>query len=324
MSGNVKGRGWRREDGGKGAGMVGCFFSLILTLLLTGCSARNERVVVIYTSQDQEYAEVILRDFTKETGIEVRAVYDNEAVKTIGLVNRLLAEKEHPQCDVFWNNEELRTRQLAGRNIFREADGWTTMGYRARQLVFNTGKITSAKAETLRFAALTNAEWRGKVAMAYPLFGTTATHFLFLRQAWGEEKWLQWCRAFQNNRPLLVDGNSVVVRMVGKGEASVGVTDSDDIATGRREGLPVAGVPLPEDGLLISNSLGVIRGSPHPLEAQRLYEYLQSPAVLEKLVTASALISRENPPEQLSAGGWRRLMGDLDSASTALKQCFLR
>ena len=319
-----KGSGWRREDGGNGAGEIRYFISLILALVLAGCSAGNERAVVIYTSQDQEYAEPILRDFTKETGIEVRAVYDNEAVKTIGLVNRLLAEKDHPQCDIFWNNEELRTRQLAAQNLFRDGNGWRTTGYRARQLVVNTGKISPATAEKLQFTALTNAEWRGKVAMAYPLFGTTATHFLFLRQVWGEKKWLEWCRALQKNQPILVDGNSVVVRMVGKGEASVGVTDSDDIAAGRREGLPVAGVPLPDDALLISNSIGVIRGSPHPGEAQRLYEYLQRPAVLKKLVDASALISRENAPEQLSASGWQRLMADLDSASTALKQCFLR
>src|SRR6476661_7022367 len=50
---------------------------------------------------------------TARTGIIVRPVYDNEAAKTVGLVNRLIAEKNNPQCDVFWNNEELRTHQLA-------------------------------------------------------------------------------------------------------------------------------------------------------------------------------------------------------------------
>ena len=35
------------------------------------------------------------------------------------------------------------------------------------------------------------------------------------------------------NKPFLVDGNSVVVKLVGKGEAWVGLTDSDDIADGQ-------------------------------------------------------------------------------------------
>lgn len=65
--------------------------------------ATNE--VVIYAAQDQIYAEPILHEFEKETGLKVKAVYDSEAVKTTGLANRLLAERSHPQCDVFWGNE---------------------------------------------------------------------------------------------------------------------------------------------------------------------------------------------------------------------------
>ena len=37
--------------------------------------------------------EPLFRSFFDATGIEVRAVYDSEAVKTVGLVNRLIAEK---------------------------------------------------------------------------------------------------------------------------------------------------------------------------------------------------------------------------------------
>ncbi len=94
--------------------------------------------MIIYTSQDEVFAEPILREFEKQTGIEARPVYDSEAVKTVGLVNRLLTEREHPQCDVFWNNEEFRTRQLAARGVFRETNGWTRLGYRTRRIVINT------------------------------------------------------------------------------------------------------------------------------------------------------------------------------------------
>src|SRR5689334_3815684 len=67
--------------------------------------AKRTESVIIYTSQDQEFAEPILNEFTKQTGIKVRAVYDSEAVKTVGLAQRLLAEANHPQCDVWWSNE---------------------------------------------------------------------------------------------------------------------------------------------------------------------------------------------------------------------------
>src|SRR5437899_265052 len=121
----------------------------------------DRRVVIVYASQDQVYAEPILQDFTKETGIKVKAIYDSEAVKTVGLANRLLAERSHPQCDVFWNNEELRTRQLAAQNTFRETNAWRAVGYRSRRAVINTNRLSLAAAPR-SLVALTNATSRGK------------------------------------------------------------------------------------------------------------------------------------------------------------------
>src|SRR5438067_2104074 len=86
---------------------------LVFAFFASGCDTHQNNAVVVYTSQDQVYAEPILKRFTARTGIPVAAVYDSESVKTAGLVNRLKAESAHPQCDVFWNNEELLTRHLA-------------------------------------------------------------------------------------------------------------------------------------------------------------------------------------------------------------------
>jgi iron(III) transport system substrate-binding protein len=295
-----------------------------LLLAATGCSNSNN-IVVVYTSQDQVYAEPIFQDFTKETGIEVRAVYDSEAVKTVGLVNRLLAEKENPQCDVFWNNEELRTHQLEQKGLFRESAPWSPFGHRSRQLVINTSKLSQADAPK-SWLELTNAIWRGKLALAYPLFGTTATHFLALREHLGAESWETWCRALAANDPFLVDGNSVVVKLVGRGEALIGMTDSDDIAAGQREGLPVAALPLLSGTLLIPNTVAVIRNAPHPDAAQRLYQFLQSEGVLRQLRTANAIeaeILVASLPEGLLQLN-QRIVQDLEPATAKLKEIFLR
>ena len=193
-------------------------FARLLLLLLLSCflathpSPARASSVVIYTSQDEEYADPTFREFEKETGIKVLPVYDSEAVKTVGLVNRLLHEQSHPQCDVFWNNEEMRTRMLAARGLFRETNGWVLTGWRSRRLVVNTNLLPVAQAPRT-FAEATNAIWRGKFALAYPLFGTTATHFQALRQHSGDAPWQAWCRALNANKPMLVDGNSVVVKL---------------------------------------------------------------------------------------------------------------
>src|SRR3954463_7397077 len=109
-------------------------------------TAKPRSEVVAYCAQDQVYAEKIFADFEKQTGIRVLAVYDSEAVKTVGLANRLLAEQRHPQCDVFWGNEEMRTRLLAAQNVFRETNDWTSFGYRSRRLVINTSHLSLVSA----------------------------------------------------------------------------------------------------------------------------------------------------------------------------------
>ncbi|HKS37746.1 MAG TPA: extracellular solute-binding protein [Verrucomicrobiae bacterium] len=354
-------------------------FPLWLVVLIAICSglllpvlakfksmSARDRIVIVYIAQDQVYAEPILKEFEKETGIKVKAVYDSEAVKTVGLANRLLAERDHPQCDVFWGNEELRTHQLAAQHVFRETNGWAAFGYRSRRIVINTtfvaaggspaveggilppgsssgtspasitpdavpsggtpGSTAGKMPAATTLIGLTNDVWRGKVALAYPLFGTTATHFLALRQHWGDERWENWCRALHANKPFLVDGNSVVAKLVGKGEAWIGLTDSDDIAAERRNGAPVVAAPVTEESLLIPNTVGVTRGAPHPEAAQKLFDYLQQPEVVQKLVAVSALEggSIQSVAVATLKPDWEKLVGDLDEGTATLKGIFLR
>ncbi|MCA1602757.1 MAG: hypothetical protein LC776_14355 [Acidobacteria bacterium] len=49
--------------------------------------------------------------------MKVNAVYDTEETKSTGLANRLLAEKNNPQADVFWSNEPVRTLALKNRGV---------------------------------------------------------------------------------------------------------------------------------------------------------------------------------------------------------------
>jgi iron(III) transport system substrate-binding protein len=281
--------------------------------------------VIIYCAQDQVYAEPIFQDFEKQTGVKVRAVYDNEAVKTVGLANRLLAERNHPQCDVFWGNEELRTRELAAGGAFRRTNAWSSFGYRTRRLVINTNRLSAVDAPRSLFD-LTNSIWQRKIALAYPQFGTTSAHFNALRQWWGDAVWEKWCRALAANKPFLLDGNSVVVKMVGQGEAWVGLTDSDDIADGRREGLPVDMLPLTADSLWIPNTVAVISNAPHPAAAELLFEYLQRPEVVQRLVAANALEGISNAGSSIPGltVNWTNLLTGIETTTAKLNQIFLR
>jgi len=299
--------------------------AFLTTLLLPTISRmKPRRQVIAYCAQDQVYAESIFHDFEKQTGIKVRAVFDSEAVKTVGLANRLLAERSHPQCDVFWGNEEMRTRQMAAQDVFRETNGWAAFGYRSRRIVINTNLLQLASAPH-SLLELTNAHWRGKVALAYPQFGTTGTHFHALRQHWGAELWENWCRSLAANKPLIVDGNSVVVKLVGKGEASIGLSDSDDIAEGQDNSLPIMPLPINEETLLIPNTVGIIRNAPHPEPAEKLFDFLRRPEVAERLIAAKALEGKSMAGTMPTLKpDWNALLHDLEPVTAKLNQIFLR
>lgn len=294
-------------------------FFWVLLVLLVGCGSKRDSLT-IYTSQDQVYAEPILRDFEKQSGIKIRAIYDSEAVKTVGLVNRLIFEKNNPQCDLFWNNEELRTRQLATKGVLNTSMRIEAFGTRTRQWVWNTNQISMASIPKDLFT-LTNAHWRSKVAIALPLFGSTSTHFQILRQKWGKERWEQWCRGLIANDVITVDGNSVVVQLVGRGEVALGITDSDDIRAGLKNQLPIAGKSIVEDGFIIRNSIGYIAGSPFQNLSKRLAEYLQSNSVKDSLIEAGALDSFSSGSSQKI--DWQRIVAENEIAVNELKSVFL-
>ena len=303
--------------------VIGVILALLFSFIPSGVQSHHG-TVVIYAAQDQVYAEPILKEFEKQTGIKVRAIYDSEATKTVAIANRLLAERSRPQCDVYWGNEELRTRQLAAQNVFRETNGWVAFGYRSRRIAVSS--VTNAMLVPMSLLDLTNTAYRGQVALAYPLFGSTATHLLALRQHWGAAAWESWCRALAANKPFLVDGNSVAARMAAKGQVAVALTDSDDIAAEIREGGKLKSLGVARETLLLPNTVAVIRSAPHPSAAQRLLEYLQSRAVTEKLVQAGVLegAAASDVAVETLKPDWDALLRDLDSGTKQLQGIFLR
>ncbi len=283
---------------------------------------KRDSYVVLYCAQDEFLAEPLLKEFTHRTGCEVRTVYDSEAVKTVGLANRLLAERGHPGADVFWGNEEFRTRWLASNGVFVASNGWSAFGKRSRRLVINTNRLSATTAPK-SLAALTNAVWRGKVSIAYPSFGTTSTHLMVLRAEWGPERWTEWCRALASNAPFLEEGNSEVVARVGRGQAWIGLTDSDDIAAGCKEGLPILALPQEPWSLDMPNTVAIVRGARHPRMAEELRQFLISPPVQQQLIEAGGLEALQTHPDVLRPN-WERVLSDFTVASDQLEKLFRR
>jgi len=290
---------------------------LFLISLLTACTHSN-RTVVVYTSQDQIYAEPLLAEFTRQTGIQVLPVFDSESVKTAGLAQRLLAEKSNPRADIFWSNEEMVSWHLAELGAL-DTNAWAKAGYRTRRLIINTNFVSPANAPK-SLAELTDPKWSGHVAMAYPVYGTTAAHMVALRESWGDQKWRVWCEKFAANKPFIVDGNSLVVRLVGNGEAWIGLTDSDDFAAGLANKLPIASLPITTDLLAIPTSVGIVNGAPHRAEAQEFSKFAVSTGTISALVKSGALEGSNCASNRLTL----KQPAPLDETRALLEKLFAR
>jgi iron(III) transport system substrate-binding protein len=263
--------------------------------------------VVIYVSTDTVFSEPLLRAYEQQTGVNVSVVYDTEETKSTGLANRLLAEKGNPQADVFWSNEPVRTLVLKQRGVlapyqspsadgipdtFKDPQGsWTGFSARSRVIVYNTRLVKPEEAPQ-SILDLADPRWKGQVALADPRFGSTSFHVAALYVALGDENADEFFRKLKANDVKIVPGNSVVLDLVARGEAKVGLTDTDDVNVAIEDKQPVAMVFPDRDGMgvpVMPNMVSLIAGAPHPEAGKRLIDYLLSQEV-ERLLAESEAV----------------------------------
>lgn len=324
---------------------------------LQGCA--REPDVVVYCALDQVFSEELLREFEQSTGLDVRAEFDVEAAKTVGLVARIREERARPRCDVFWNNEIAHTVALADDGLLlpyaspsaadipaRYVDPehrWTGFAARARVLIVNTELADPAQVHGIE--DLLDPKWKGKACMARPLTGTTLTHVAALSTVWGEQRTDELLARLEQAGVQFVQSNGQVMRLVREGQMALGLTDTDDFNVARIGGYPVAQVfpdqrdaehPDAAGTLLVPNTVAILAQAPHPENARKLVDYLLSKEVEGRLAASDAaqIPLRADVPRPahvraeseltLIAVDWTRVGREIGRRLESLKERFLR
>ena len=266
---------------------------------------KTERTVVVYTSVDQVFSEPLFQRFQAETGIKVMPVYDVEAAKTTGLVNRLLSERDRPLCDVWWSGEVVQTILLKEEGILAPYQspsaagipsqyvdpGWNWVGFggRARVLLINTNVMTPDQVPSSVLDLTHPKVPADKVGIAHPLFGTTATQAAALYAVLGPAEARSFFTGLRDAGVRVLDGNSVVKDLVANGQLAMGLVDTDDAIAVIEKGAPVQMVFLDQETggmgtLVIPNTVAMINGAPHSTEAKQFIDYLLSKKTEAELV----------------------------------------
>jgi iron(III) transport system substrate-binding protein len=285
---------------------------IVVAALLIGCNRKSgggradAGPVVLYTSVDDPYVRPLIEQFEKQTGVRVTLVTDAEASKSVGLAEKLRAEKDHPQADVWWSNECFLTINLADEGVLAPYDSpsasdipaqfkdpahrWAGSVLRVRVLVSSPSHAGDSTPPS-HLRDLLRPNLKGHIAIARPTAGTTGGHVAALYVLWGKDRADQFFRGLHDNGVTLVGGNSVVAESIARGDLWAGVCDNDDAADaaaniGKLESvLPDQGAD--EDGTLaMPCTVGLVSNGPHPQAAKRLIDYLLSRQVDQKLIDA--------------------------------------
>lgn len=299
-------------------------------------------VVTVYVSTDRVFAEPVLQEYERRSGVLVSAVYDTEETKSTGLANRLIAERARPRADVFWSNEPVRTLVLKSRHVLApyrapQAAGfpdtlvdpegyWTGFSARIRVIAYNTKLVKPEDAPKSVFD-LADPRWKGEIAIADPRFGSTSFHVAAIYALLGDEKADDFFRRLKANGVRIVDGNSVVRDLVVRGEVKAGLTDTDDVNVALEDGQPIAMVLPDKDGLgvpVMPNMVSLIADAPHPAQGRKLIDYLLS-ADVERMLAESDAVQiplRQGvpgPKHMPSIGSFKPMMLDYAKAASRVE-----
>ncbi len=278
---------------------------LILSLAvgLNSCRSASSKTVVVYVSEDQVFSEPILKDFERETGITIKPVFDTEESKSTGVTNRLIAEKDNPQADVYWANEPVRADALKQRGVstpyvspsaegipdqFKDPDHyWTGFSARARLLLVNARSTIKPVSVT----AYTDPSAKDRAAIANPLFGTTTDYVAALFTIWGDERGRTFMNEMKNNGVKMTTSNGESADFVAAGQVDFSLVDSDDAVNRKKQGKPLEIIyPDQEPNglgvLILPNAVALIKGGPHPENGKQLIDYLLSTSTERKLAFA--------------------------------------
>lgn len=278
-------------EGSRAAGGVLAAALLAGVAVLWAVRDGGEDPLVVYCAHDSIYSEAILREFERRTGIPLAVTFDTDAARSLGLTNLIIQQRDHPQCDVFWNNQVLTTVELQRQGLlepyrgpgwgripdaYKDPQGyWTGFAARLRVYIVNIQRLPANQPAV---DEAMSGDLR-RMAVARPLYGTTLSHYALLwhRHGGDEVKRLH----FEMRRRNIVEtaGNAQVRHLVASGVCDFGWTDTDDYFVAKDDGVPVQLMPIRVDGgttVCIPNSVAIIKGTTRRIQAERLVDFLLS------------------------------------------------
>ncbi|WP_437224201.1 ABC transporter substrate-binding protein [Planctomicrobium sp. SH661] len=281
--------------------------------------------LTVCCNEQLDYAPEILKEFTQQTGIEVRLLQESPTEKKIGLIDQFLADMPPADCDVIWDHDMLGMMELAEKGVllpyrspnldrindqYRDAHGkWIGFSGRMRIWLVNETKMP-ARHDAILSRFLGND--LTKFATATPLHGSPLTHMSILWQHNGDAVVKEWHQTLRKKGMKTAADENAVRNLITSGECDFGWTDSDQYFRAKADGFPVDMIPVrvESETICLPNTVAILKGTKHLAAAQKLVDYLTSEQTEMKLAASiSHLIPLGDVDEQKLPEEVRKLRG---------------
>jgi len=298
---------------------------IMLAGTLAGCgstatkSANQGQKLTIYCGLMEDHMVKAVQEFEKETGIKVEAV----RMSSGEILGRIKAEKNNPRASVWFGGpadgfiaakEEGLLEKYASANAakipdkFKDADSYWTgiyvgyLGFVSNQKLLNEKGVQAP----LSWQDLLKPEFKGQVVVANPgSSGTAYTMLATIVQLMGEEKGLAYMKQLNGQVKTYPKSGTAPGRMVGQGEATVGITFLHDAIKYKEEGMKDIMLSAPVEGTGYEiGAVAIIKGGPDQEAAKKFVDWCLTQKAQEIGQQAGSYQFLTNPeakaPEQAS------------------------
>ncbi len=263
--------------------LAACF--LVLALVV-GVPAQPPTLTV-YTGRGQAFVEPVVREFERETGVQVRVRFGRDAE----LLAALQEEGARSPADVYWANtsgalgaavqagllaplpERLVRRPVAFVPRHRR---WVPLTVRLRVLAYSPSRVKPEDLPTSVMQLPQNPRWRGRIGWTPP-YSSFQDFITAMRVMHGEARTRAWLEAMKALEPKAYTSNPPMIEAIRAGELDLALTNHYYVARFVRLGYPVAAyyfAPQDVGSLALVTGAGVLRTSRNPVAAVRLLNFL--------------------------------------------------
>ncbi len=306
-------------------------------------AAEDNGPITVYCGRSKSLVKGIFDDFTKATGIEVKARWG----KTTATANTLLEEGANSPADLFFAQDAGALGALAAKGLlkklpasvldkvdagFRDPAGqWVGISGRARVVTYNTDKLKPADLPD-SLEGFTAKKWKGRIGWP-PTNASFQSFITGMRVAKSDAYTEFWLKGILDNEPRVYPKNTPAVQGVAKGEVDVAFVNHYYLHRLKKE---AGDKPFPAanyhprgggPGAMVNVAgAGILKTSKHSAAAEKLLTYLLSKPAQERFATDNfeyPLAEGIAPPEGLPALKTLKLpkleLGKLSDLESTLK-----